>query len=191
MNLNVRSQNCHLPFTSLPTLVIHHVAQYLNRRDLENMAQVNRYLRKVFNSPRLWKDVKIRILDKEIDPQALEILRVRGVTDLEFRNVMFDLPIATLHLRLERLSLRMTRSSTLEVLFKAASNGHLYNLKSLAFGDFDYEIGQKSRVTFLSMFKSLPMIEEVSFGRDSSFIERQELRVPLTTLTDEVSIYDQ
>lgn len=202
MNLNVRSQNCHFPFTSLPTLVVYHIAQYLKRRDLENMAQVNRHLRNVFNTPRLWRDVQIRILDKKTDPQSfripgekpdpqsLQILKVRGVTDLEFRNVWFDLPVATLHHCLERLSLHVTKSSTLEVLFNAASNGHLCNLKSLAFGDLDYKIGHKSRVTFLSLFKSLPMMEEVSFGRDDSpsrFFNRENY-VPLT---DEVSIYYQ
>lgn len=202
MNLNVRSQNCHFPFTSLPTLVVYHIAQYLKRRDLENMAQVNRHLRNVFNTPRLWRDVQIRILGmktdpqslripgKKPDPQSLQILKVRGVTDLEFRNVRFDLPVATLHHCLERLSLHVTRSSTLEVLFNAASNGHLCNLKSLAFGDLDYKIGHKSRVTFLSLFKSLPMMQEVSFGRDDSparFFNRENY-VPLT---DEVSIYYQ
>lgn len=187
MNLNVRSQNCRFPFTSLPTLVIYHIAQYLKRRDLENMAQVNRHLRNVFNTPRLWRDVQIRILGKKTDSQSLQILKVRGVTDLEFSNVLFDLPIATLHHCLERLSVHVTWSSTLEVLFNAASNGHLCNLKSLAFGDLDYKIGHKSRVTFLSLFKSLPMMEEVSFGRDSParFFNRGNY-VPLT---DEVSIY--
>ena len=196
MNLNVRSQNCRFPFTSLPTLVIYHIAQYLKRRDLENMAQVNRHLRNVFNAPRLWRDVQIRILGKDRlgrdrlgrDPQSLQILKVRGVTDLEFSNVFFDLPIATLHHCLERLSLHVTKSSTLEVLFNAASNGHLCNLKSLAFGDLDYKIGHKSRVTFLSLFKSLPMMEEVSFGRDSPARFFNRGNVPLT---DEVSIYYQ
>ena len=190
MNLNVRSQNCHFPFTSLPTLVIHHIAQYLNRGDRQNMAQVDRYLRKVFNSPRLWKDVKIHLPAnyKKTDPQALEILRVRGVTDLDVCNDVFELHITTLQHRLERLSLHVTKSSTLEVLSQAASSGHLCNLKSLAFGNLDYRIGRRSRVTFLRLFKHLPMVEEVSFGYDSSFNEDQEIRVPLT---DEVSIYVQ
>ena len=180
MNLNIHSQNCHFPFTSLPTLVIHHIVQYLNRRDRLNMAQVNRHLRKVFNCPRIWKDVKIRIPAKKIDPQALKILGVRGVTDLDVCNIVFELQITTLHHRLQRLSLRVTSSSTLEVLFNAASSGHLNNLKSLAFGNLDYKIGRKSRVTLLSLFKSFPMMEEVSFGHDSSCIVH---------LTDEVSIY--
>ena len=189
MNLNVRSQNCHFPFKSLPTLVIHHIAQYLNLRDRQNMAQVDKYLRKVFNSPCVWKDVKIRIPDRKPDPQALEILRVRRVTDLYVYNIRFELQSTTLQHRLERLSLNETRSATLEVLSKAASSGHLCNLKSLAFGCLDGNIGRKSRVTFLSLFKSLPMMEEVSFGYDSSFIARQEICVPLT---DEVSrICDQ
>ena len=168
MNLNIHSQNCHFPFTSLPTLVIHHIVQYLNRRDRLNMAQVNRHLRKVFNSPRIWKDVKMRITSKKIDPQALEILRIRGVTDLDVFDSVFELQITTLQHRLERLSLRVTTSSTLEVLFNAASSGHLKNLKSLAFGNLDYRIGRKSRVTLLSLFKSFPMVEEVSLGHDPS-----------------------
>lgn len=186
MNLNFRSQNCHFPFKSLPTLVIHHIAQYLNRRDRQNMAQVDKYLRKVFNSPRLWKDVKIRIPDRKTDPRALEILRVRGVTDLDVCNINFELQSTTLQHRLERLSLYVTRPAILEVLSKAASSGHLCNLKSLAFGYLDGNIGCRSRVTFLSLFKSLPMMEEVKFGH--GFIARHEICVPLT---DEVSSCDQ
>lgn len=193
MNLNVRSQNCHFPLRSLPTVVIHHVAQYLDRRDLENMAQVDRYLREVFNSPQLWKDVKIHIPDKKIDPKVLEIFRVRGITDLDVCNVIFDLQITTLQPHLERLSLHETKTSTLEALSKAASSGHLKNLKSLAFGHIDYRIGHQSRATFLNLFtsKSLPMMEEVSFGhvssKQASFTD-QEICMPLT---DEVSIYVQ
>ncbi len=185
MNLNVLSRNSYFPVRSLPVVVIYHVAEYLSRCDLQNMAQVDRYLRKLFNSPRLWKDIRIRIPDKKIDPQVLEIIRVRGITDMEIVNVNFDLQLTTLQPHLERLKLRVTTVNTLQVLCKAASSGHLNKLKNLAFGKIDYRIGHQSKVTFLELFKNLPMIEEVRFV--SSFTEcEQRICVPLTY---EVLIY--
>ncbi|XP_078344360.1 uncharacterized protein LOC144629974 [Oculina patagonica] len=191
MSLNVRSRNSYFPLRSLPDVVLYHVAEYLSRRDLQNMAQIDRYLRKVFNSPRLWKDIRIRLPDKKIDPQVLEILRVRGITDMEIVNVNFDLQLTTLQPHLERLKLRVTTVNTLQVLCKAASSGHLNKLKSLAFGHIDYRIGHQSKVTFLELFKHLPIMEEVGIGHisgvnaiaSSSYTERKrekEIPVPLT-----------
>lgn len=176
MNLNLRSRNSYFPLRSLPTVVIYHVAEYLTRRDLQNMAQVDKYLRKVFNSPRLWKDIRICIPDKKIDSQVLEIFRVRGITDMDIFNINFELQLTTLQPHLERLKLCVTRVNTLQVLCKAASSGHL-KLKSLEFGHINYRIGHQSKVTFLELFKHLPMMEEVKFV--SSFTE-QKICVPLT-----------
>ena len=186
MSFSVRSRNCHIPLRSLPTVVIHHVAQYLNRRDLANMTQVDRYLREVFNSPQLWKDVKIHIPDKKIDPQVLEILRVRGIRNLDIRNINCDHEITTLppHRHLERLSLRVTNTSTLEALSKAASNGYLNNLKSLAFGHIDYGIGNQSKVTFLGLFKCLPMTKQVSFEGSNDLVPSPAHNFYMTPFVD-------
>ncbi len=180
MNLNVRSRNSYFPLRSLPVVVIYHVAEYLSRRDLQNMAQINRYLRKVFNSPRLWKDIRIRIPDKKIDPQVLEILRVRAITDMDICNINFELQLTTLQPHLERLKLRVTTVNTVQVLCKAASSGHLNKLKSLEFGQIDYRIGHQSKVTFLELFKHLPMVEEVTFVVFVSSFTEQKICVPLT-----------
>lgn len=165
MNLNVRSQNRYFPLRSLPAVVIHHVAKYLEPRDRQNMTKVDRYLREVFNSPQLWKDVRVCFADRKIDKQVLEIFRVRGITDVYICNINFELQTTALQPHVERLLLRVTRVSTLKALTKAASSGHL-KLKSLVFGVIDYKIGRQSKVTFLNLFKCLPMLEEVSFGGD-------------------------
>lgn len=167
MNVNVRSQNSYFPLRSLPTVVIHHVAQYLTRRDVLNMAQVDTYFRDVFNSPQLWKDVRIRVPDKRIDGRALRIFRIRGIAALDIRNKHFELrQETTLQIsHLETLSLHVTRVNTLRTLCQAASSGHL-KLKNLAFGRIDDRIGRQSQITFLELFKNLTTMEGVSFGND-------------------------
>ena len=167
MNINVRSQNSYFPLRSLPTVVIHHVAQYLTRRDVLNMAQVDTYFRDVFNSPQLWKDVRIRVPDKRIDGRALRIFRIRGIAALDIRNKHFELrQETTLQIsHLETLSLHVTRVNTLRALCQAASSGHL-KLKNLAFGRIDDRIGRQSQITFLELFKNLTTMEGVSFGND-------------------------
>lgn len=189
MNLNFRSQNSYFPLRSLPAVVIHHVAQYLEPRDRQNMAKVDRYLRDVFNSPQLWKDVRVVFADRKITPQVLEIFRVRGITDVFICNINFELQTTALQPHVERLSLRATRVSTLTALTEAASSGHL-KLRSLVFGDIDYKIGRQSKVTFLNLFKCLPMLEEVSFGGVNGYDDlRKDDRQFFMPLTNKVLIY--
>lgn len=168
MNSLVRSQNFCFPLSSLPDDVVYCLAQYLSPREMEIMAQLNRHFREIFNSPHLWKDVKlkIRLRGKQIASDAIEILKVRGIRSLEisFLNAPFLNPPEIIQPflcpRLEELSFPLTSQRSLEALYKAASEGKLKPRK-LAFGRVD--VYGKLKPTFEEVFKSLPSVEEVSF----------------------------
>lgn len=182
MNLNVRSQNCCFPLSSLPAVVIYHVAKYLSTRELQNMAEVGRYFRQVFNSPQLWKGRRITLSNYGflmIDPQVLEILKVRRITDLSIHNINFHLERMELPLsHLERLSFFRTTCHILLGLYKAASSGHLNHLKEIDFGFIHSGIQNRNNpieVTFVDLFKCLPRMEEVSFAGSSEKIANGDI----------------
>ena len=162
MNPLVRSQNLCFPLSSLPDDVVLYLAQYLSPRQIGIMARLNRHFRKIFNSPHLWRyiNLKIRLHDRKIASEAIEILKVRGIRNLEFENMVHSYlkpyetktvqPLLCPHL--EKLTFKVTTQFTLEALYNAASQGKL-NLRRLAFGTVDIKLQKRIKRTFESVEK--------------------------------------
>ena len=164
-------------------MVIFHIAQYLSPTDLGNMSKVNQHFRQMFNSPKFWNGIKILMpgismesnhdRKLKIDPQVLNTIKLRGITELELRSVChvvgseIDVILHSLP-QLEGLSFHTTTIPICKALEKFVSNGDLINLKKLAFGYVDKHCWELSIVQhfFTNLLKQLPRLEEVSVGHD-------------------------
>ena len=183
--------NCHFCSfffdSSLPSVVICHIAQYLRPRDLGNLSEVNHHFHQLFNSPQFWKGIKVswdRNSKIQIDPQVLKTIKSRGITELDIQTnhhtveSNIDLILQCLS-HLEGLSFCSITLRICKSLQKFGLSGHLDKLKKLSCGYVFKSCWGKSHTEhfFTTLFKHLPSLEKVSFGSDDLFTHANELQV--------------